>query len=83
MLSSLKPGGEFICEGSHTSQMEMTSGGPKSLDLLWDLDEVMEIIGQGFTIKHAKLETVELDESDCILQEINSMPALWSSNISH
>ena len=47
--------------------MEMTSGGPKSLDLLWDLDEVMEIIGQGFTIKHAKLETVELDESDCIL----------------
>ena len=64
MLSSLKPGGEFICEGYHTSQMEMTSGGPKSLDLLWDLDEVMEVIGEGFTIIHAKVETVELDESD-------------------
>ena len=64
MLSSLKPGGEFICEGYHTSQMDMTSGGPKSLDLLWDLDEVMDIIGEGFSINHAKVETVELDESD-------------------
>ena len=64
MLSSLKSGGEFICEGYHTSQMEMTSGGPKSLDLLWDLDEVMGVIGEGFNIIHAKVETVELDESD-------------------
>lgn len=64
MLSSLKSGGEFICEGYHTSQMDMTSGGPKSLDLLWDLDEVMDIIGEGFSINHAKVETVELDESD-------------------
>ena len=44
--------------------MEMTSGGPKSLDLLWDLDEVMEVIGEKFSIIHAKVETVELDESD-------------------
>ena len=64
MLSSLKSGGEFICEGYHTSQMDMTSGGPKSLDLLWDLDEVMEVISEGFIIKHAKVVTVELDESD-------------------
>jgi hypothetical protein len=64
MLSSLKSGGEFICEGYHTSQIDMTSGGPKSLDLLWDLDEVMDIIGEGFSIKHAKVETGELDESD-------------------
>ena len=64
MLSSLKTGGEFICEGYHTSQMDMTSGGPKSLDLLWDLDEVMEVIGEGFSINHAKVETVDLDESD-------------------
>ena len=64
MLSSLKSGGEFICEGYHTSQIDMTSGGPKSLDLLWDLDEVMDIIGEGFSIKHAKVETAELDESD-------------------
>ena len=42
----------------------MTSGGPKSPDLLWDLDEVMDVIGEGFTIIHAKVETVQLDESD-------------------
>ena len=64
MLNSLKPGGEFVCEGYHTSQMEMTSGGPKSLDLLWELDEVLEVIGNGFEIIHAKVEQVELDESD-------------------
>ena len=64
MLSSLKSGGEFISEGYHISQMKMSSGGPKSLDLLWDLDEVMEVIGEGFNIIHAKVETVELDESD-------------------
>ena len=64
MLSSLKPGGEFICEGYHTSQLEMTSGGPKSLDLLWDLDQVLAVIGEGFTIKHAKVDTVQLDESN-------------------
>jgi len=62
MLSSLKAGGEFICVGFHTSQLEMTSGGPKSLDLLWDLEEVIDVIGEGFTIKCAKVETVELDE---------------------
>lgn len=64
MLSSLKSGGEFICEGYHTTQIEMTSGGPKSLDLLWDLDEVMEVISDGFTTIYAAVETVVLDESD-------------------
>ena len=42
----------------------MTSGGPKSLDLLWDLDEVLDIITPGFEIIHAKVERVNLDESD-------------------
>ena len=64
MLSSLKSSGEFICEGYHTTQMEMTSGGPKSLDLLWDLDEVMDVISDGFETIYAAVETVDLDESD-------------------
>ena len=64
MLSSLKPGGEFVCEGYHTTQIEMNSGGPKSLDLLWDLDEVMEVISDGFETIYAQVETVYLDESD-------------------
>lgn len=64
MLKSLKPGGEFICEGYHTSQLELNSGGPKSLDLLWDLDEVMDVISDGFDVIHAEVESIELDESD-------------------
>ena len=64
MLSSLKSGGEFVCEGYHTTQMEMTSGGPKSRDLLWDLDEVMEVLSDGFETIHAAVETVVLEESD-------------------
>ena len=44
--------------------MEMTSGRPKSLDLLWDLNEVMDVIGAQFDVSHAEVETVELDESD-------------------
>ncbi len=64
MIESLKSGGEFICEGYHTTQLGMTSGGPKSLELLWDLDEVLEVIGGVFKIEYAKVESVELDESD-------------------
>mgnify|MGYP001495576678 CR=1 FL=1 len=64
MLDSLKVGGHFITEGYHTSQLEMDSGGPKSPDLLWDLDEVMAVIGDGFEILHSKVESTILDESD-------------------
>ncbi|MCS5527072.1 MAG: hypothetical protein NZ774_04340, partial [Candidatus Poseidoniales archaeon] len=64
MLNSLKVGGHFITEGYHTSQIEMDSGGPTSLDLLWNLDEVMEVIGDGFEIIHAEVESTILDESD-------------------
>ncbi len=64
MLSSLKSGGEFVCEGYHTSQLGMTSGGPQNLDLLWDLGEVLDVIGDGFEVMHADVEQVVLDESD-------------------
>ena len=64
MLASLKSGGEFVCEGYHTSQLEMQSGGPKNLDLLWDLEEVLEVIGGGFDVLHATVDQVVLDESD-------------------
>jgi len=64
MIGSLKSGGDFICEGYHVTQMGMSSGGPRSLDLLWDLDEVLDVIGDLFTIEYAKVEAVDLDESD-------------------
>ena len=34
------------------------------MDLLWDLDEVMDVISDGFDVIHAEVESIELDESD-------------------
>jgi hypothetical protein len=54
-------------EGYHTSQMPLQSGGPKSLDLLFDLDEVLgELIGQNaphMHIIHVAVTSTILDES--------------------
>ena len=67
MLHSLKSGGHFIMEGYHTSQMPMQSGGPKSLDLLFDLDEVLgELIGEDappMHIIHTTVNSTVLNES--------------------
>lgn len=71
MLDSLKVGGHFITEGYHKSQLEMDSGGPKSYELLWDLDEVMDVIGEGYEILHSKVESTNLDESDLHRGEAN------------
>jgi len=55
-------------EGYHTSQLPLSSGGPKSLDLLFDLDTVVdELTGNHapqMEIVYAKVESTELDESD-------------------
>ena len=63
-LKTIKPGGHFITEGYHKTQMEMTSGGPKNLDLLWDLDELLEELSKGFEIVHAAVEETILEESE-------------------
>jgi len=67
MLHALKPGSRFIMEGYHTSQLPLSSGGPKSLDLLFDLDELIaELTGKlapPMKIIHASVETVTLTES--------------------
>jgi len=67
MLHSLKSGGHFIMEGYHTSQMPLHSGGPKSLDLLFDLDEVLgELVGgkaPQMNIIHTAITSTVLDES--------------------
>ena len=67
MLHSLKSGGHFIMEGYHTSQMPLHSGGPKSLDLLFDLDELLgELVGEKapqMNIIHTAITSTVLDES--------------------
>ncbi len=68
MLHALKSGGRFVMEGYHQSQLPLSSGGPKSLDLLFDLDTVLaELTGQHapeMKIVHASVETTVLNESD-------------------
>lgn len=68
MLHALKPNGHFIMEGYHTSQMPLTSGGPKSLDLLFDLPELVEELtgplAPPMRIHIAEVATTVLDESD-------------------
>ena len=38
---ALKPGGVFILEAFHHSQLKYQSGGPKTTDLLYDLDALI------------------------------------------
>ena len=61
-------GGHFVMEGYHKSQLQFTSGGPKSFDLLFDLEEVLgELTGPNappMTVVHAAVEETVLDESD-------------------
>ena len=68
MLHALAPGGHFVMEGYHKTQLPLTSGGPKSLELLFDLDEVLaELTGRAappMKIVHAAVEETILDESD-------------------
>jgi hypothetical protein len=68
MLHALKVGGNFIMEGYHTSQLPLSSGGPKSLDLLFDLDTIVDELTSHLApqmdIVYAKVESTELDESD-------------------
>jgi hypothetical protein len=68
MLHALAPGGHFVMEGYHKTQLNFSSGGPKSFDLLFDLDEVLaELTGPdapSMEVIHAAVEETVLDESD-------------------
>ena len=52
----------------HKTQLQFTSGGPKSLELLFDLDEVLaELTGPDappMSVIHAAVEETVLDESN-------------------
>lgn len=42
LINSLKPGGTIIVEVYEKDQINMNSGGPKDLDLLYSLEEIVE-----------------------------------------
>lgn len=68
MLQALAPGGHFVMEGYHKTQLNFSSGGPKSFDLLFDLDEVVEELtgptAPPMSVLYAAVEETVLDESD-------------------
>lgn len=67
-MPALKSGGHLIVEGYHKTQMPLSSGGPKSLDYLWDLDEVlgefMDSLPGEVKIEHAAVCSTVLEESE-------------------
>ena len=58
---ALKPGGLFILEAFHRSQLEYQSGGPKTTDLLYDLDALLD--------DFQKLQILEAFDGLCFLDE--------------
>jgi cyclopropane fatty-acyl-phospholipid synthase-like methyltransferase len=58
---ALKPGGLFILEAFHHSQLKYQSGGPKTTDLLYDLDALLD--------DFQKLKMLEAFDGLCYLDE--------------
>ncbi len=61
LINSLKPGGNLILEGFSKSQLGKTSGGPKDLSMLFDLQELKEDFNS-LEIMEASETIVNLDE---------------------
>ena len=60
---SLAPGGKIILEGFHKKQINLNTGGPKNLSMLFSVEE----LGETFSDLHIEKltnETIELDEAD-------------------
>lgn len=61
LIEGLKPGGHLILEAFSKQQIENTSGGPKDLEMLYDLDDLLEDFVE-LKIKHADEIELELEE---------------------
>ena len=62
IIKALKPGGAVIMEVYEKEQMKYDSGGPKSLDLLYSLEDVFEDF-QDFDFQIFSKEIIYLNES--------------------
>lgn len=63
LLSYLKPGGKLILEGFSKEQINYTSGGPKSLDLLFSEEELKADFDEMHEL-YVNSEIVELSEGE-------------------
>ncbi|MEO1655028.1 MAG: class I SAM-dependent methyltransferase, partial [Bacteroidota bacterium] len=61
LINCLKPGGLLLMEGFHKNQLGNTSGGPKRLDMLWDLPLIRE--------SFKNLEELQAEEVRVLLDE--------------
>lgn len=61
IFSHLKPGGMVILEVFHKEQIKNTSGGPKTIDLLYDIDEINYFL-KGFNKTVVTKENIFLNE---------------------
>lgn len=61
VINALKPGGKVIFEAFEKEQINNTTGGPKSTDLLYSLEEIFTDF-QDFELKKFSKETPLLDE---------------------
>ncbi|MDU0458391.1 MAG: class I SAM-dependent methyltransferase [Geobacteraceae bacterium] len=52
VVNGLKPGGVFVLEGFSKEQMDYDTGGPKSLDMLMSIEELLQELA-GLEIIHA------------------------------
>lgn len=60
-MNTLKPDGVLILEAFSKDQITNTSGGPKDINLLYDLEELLEDF-EGLKIVYYKTEDTILDE---------------------
>ncbi|MEY3051852.1 MAG: hypothetical protein RLY31_1637 [Bacteroidota bacterium] len=63
LLYSLKPGGRLVMEAFSKDQLGRSSGGPRSLDMLYDVAALEEDFHGMSSLRVEQLET-ELDESE-------------------
>ncbi len=61
LLAGLKPGGHLILEAFSKEQLGNKSGGPKDIEMLYDLDELLEDFSE-LQVKHGHDGEIELEE---------------------
>lgn len=63
LIKKLNPGGSVILEAFSKNQLKFDSGGPKSIDMLYDVDLLKNDFAS-LTIEYLQERTLELDEGN-------------------
>lgn len=63
IISSLKPGGTLILEAFSKEQIEFSSGGPKNIDKLYSLNEILKDF-EPLQVLHANTLKINIEEGE-------------------